>query len=1112
MKWKREWVVISILAIFLLNALPGQAQTHAACMDESTHVPCTWPLVNGQHGTERCCGPVGNAADCTADLSYNAGGYNCPGGTEGCPKAACNGHDGPENFCENLWAIPGPNQCKEDPDDAPTGGGAVTGTTCDALTFTISDPDVPFEYVDTDNLQTTHGLYSYCFEGGCPQDPSFWFVNFPTASCAGVSGANPTDACCLSFGGNPSTDPAFSGFTPAGELPTGNCCADPLDGNFCDADLSCDDNTDASECEVQDVCKASSRVICQDLVTGSCTPEYPAVCDADDTLDRIAGTTESTDLDTLNECRMGCCYFEGDQTSASGGDDVNSLECVRACESDSSCIVENNFPVHDVPATAGQCDADIFSETSQCCVLLESGANTHTIELNGGTQAFFGNFPIPIPLEKDIATLFAGVEDSIVEVRSGTNVYTPGNPSSTWQHSGERFTVVTSEPATWTYVTEAGDIQEVDSADYDNTWLGCRAQVTEDLPCFISTEAACGTGVSFGFTAEELAAASCPYTSSTPPPDNPDDPSSPRVIVSPTTLDEADIVAGTTITLTLENAEWEADPTFSNNKGALEQGLTTEGEWQAEVWPVTNTQHIDRTSDTVVTLTIPPIANYDISSDERLSVVVPEEITDHNQDITKTNAITISAEEAANPDAVYVEISGSVVPPVKEAEVRTNGLTITLTLHNADWVPHPAFSGIRNEIIAGLISESSVTDEPSGWEARVKPAIGINDVVRAANDVVVISIDPVAGYNIQEQEGIRATIPAAATTHDEDVISTENFIIHTDQEEINERRVALSGSVTEQIKESAIRARDHKLVITLINEQFIETDFMDHAADIIAGITNTDEDNPQAEGWNKNVRDEIPVTTAGVFRKNDRVVEILIPQNADYAITTNEGISVTVPSEVLENYDNDLVAQDIITVFDEDEDPPDECAGNTIPCECGNDCPTGECTGNQDCPSGQVCLDLQCEVPTGCTDNSDCSAGQVCTGGQCVAGPECTDNSDCSSGQMCSGGSCVAAPECTNNNECSSGEVCIDGSCVSSGQCTDNSDCASGEICSGGQCIADQGCTDDDDCPGSQVCTAGQCEAGPQCTSNSQCGTGETCIDGVCVADTTPPTATIEIN
>ncbi|MFQ6031011.1 MAG: hypothetical protein ACE5Q6_26395, partial [Dehalococcoidia bacterium] len=134
-------------------------------------------------------------------------------------------------------------------------------------------------------------------------------------------------------------------------------------------------------------------------------------------------------------------------------------------------------------------------------------------------------------------------------------------------------------------------------------------------------------------------------------------------------------------------------------------------------------------------------------------------------------AVTVAVHPAP---PVTAALSGTVTDD-DESDIRLGGSTIILTLTNATWVAAGApFDAQRQGIIDGLDSGQS---EPTGWDAVLRPAIPVGNVVRTSDTVVTITLPVEADYRITENELVTATIPASATSAGAPIGATPSFTI-----------------------------------------------------------------------------------------------------------------------------------------------------------------------------------------------------------------------------------------------------------------------------------------------------------------------------------------------
>lgn len=139
-----------------------------------------------------------------------------------------------------------------------------------------------------------------------------------------------------------------------------------------------------------------------------------------------------------------------------------------------------------------------------------------------------------------------------------------------------------------------------------------------------------------------------------------------------------------------------------------------------------------------------------------------------SHDIGRAQAVALS---------IVLTLSGTILTAT-ETNIVSGGRTIILTLPTGyTWVAAGAtFDAQRAAIIAGLTSGAS---EATGWNAVVKPAIGVGDVVRTSATIVTITLPAVATYNIAAPETITVVVPDAAITGAPSNVTEPPFTIVT---------------------------------------------------------------------------------------------------------------------------------------------------------------------------------------------------------------------------------------------------------------------------------------------------------------------------------------------
>lgn len=113
---------------------------------------------------------------------------------------------------------------------------------------------------------------------------------------------------------------------------------------------------------------------------------------------------------------------------------------------------------------------------------------------------------------------------------------------------------------------------------------------------------------------------------------------------------EANVAGGEkTILLTLTHGHWVLDDgTFAAARQAIIDGLVSDGSethgWNNDVVPALSVGDVVRTSDVLVTITLPVAAAYDITTDESITVTVPASATSAGVAVVATPTITVAAD------------------------------------------------------------------------------------------------------------------------------------------------------------------------------------------------------------------------------------------------------------------------------------------------------------------------------------------------------------------------------------------------------------------------------------------------------------------------------------
>lgn len=244
-------------------------------------------------------------------------------------------------------------------------------------------------------------------------------------------------------------------------------------------------------------------------------------------------------------------------------------------------------------------------------------------------------------------------------------------------------------------------------------------------------------------------------------------------ITSATT--EANVIAGgKTIILTLTGDTFvAAGATFDAQRQNIINGIdSAQAEaagWDAVVKAGLAVTDVVRTSSTVVTVTLPAFAGFNITATETITATLPSTA------LTGAVAIVASPTFTVTSSTVTAALAGTITSSTTEVNIVSGGKTIILTLANDTWAASGAtFDAQRQNIINGIDSAQA---EITGWDAVVKAGLAVTAVVRTSATVVTVTLPAFASFDITATETITATIPSTALTGAGAVVASPTFTV-----------------------------------------------------------------------------------------------------------------------------------------------------------------------------------------------------------------------------------------------------------------------------------------------------------------------------------------------
>ncbi len=373
------------------------------------------------------------------------------------------------------------------------------------------------------------------------------------------------------------------------------------------------------------------------------------------------------------------------------------------------------------------------------------------------------------------------------------------------------------------------------------------------------------------------------------------------ITASPT---EAGIIAGGyTIILTLTNDIWDATVGADN---ALTTGLIagidsaqSEGAgWDAVVKAGLTFANVTRTSDTVVTITLPAFTGYAITATETVTVTVPADNVQYS-DAALVASPTISVANAAESCALTGTITGSV----GEGAVVAGSYTLIVTVTGDQWVTTlGADNAITTAFLAGITSAQS---EATGWNAVVRDNLDYTMLTRDSATQCTLVLPAAPTYATTATETITVTVPATA------LLASSSQIVATPTFTVDAVACAVSGTITTTDQDDVV-AGGRTIILTLSGGVTWDATVGADNAVTTALIAGLDSAQSEAAGWDAIVK--AGLTYTAVTRTSDTVATIVLPAFTGYAITATETITVTVPASAITGLGAALVADSTFAV------------------------------------------------------------------------------------------------------------------------------------------------------------------------------------------------------
>jgi hypothetical protein len=389
---------------------------------------------------------------------------------------------------------------------------------------------------------------------------------------------------------------------------------------------------------------------------------------------------------------------------------------------------------------------------------------------------------------------------------------------------------------------------------------------------------------------------------------------------------EADIVTGgDTVILTLTNDTWiSVADGFNTYRATLALGLKASTNeifgWNDTVPHEILVASVVRTSDTVVTITLPAIADYAVTDNESITAEVPYQILETQEDVNVTSGNSVGILATGEPSALF---SGTATDSMTENEVIAGAKVLDITLTNETFVAAgtgPIGTTAQSEALLAAITATA--DPTAGWNAQVRDNFVVGDLTRVSSTVARVTLGAEASYAIDGDETIGCIIPSGVLTGGVALAVSNSFSV-TNQNPVT---CVLSGTVdvTPNIQEDDIVDGGKTIILTLSQDTWLAagTGPIGSTANTQAIINGIDSAQAEGTGWDAVVKAGLTPAT-DVVRTSDTVCTITLPAEATYDITAQETITATIPAAALNISAAAVVAS---PTFEVDVDVPASCA------------------------------------------------------------------------------------------------------------------------------------------------------------------------------------------
>ena len=287
-----------------------------------------------------------------------------------------------------------------------------------------------------------------------------------------------------------------------------------------------------------------------------------------------------------------------------------------------------------------------------------------------------------------------------------------------------------------------------------------------------------------------------------------------------------------------------------------------------------------------ISLDIPASPAYSIAEPETIRVLLPSAFLASEQDVIASPSFVLQVAGASDFETTG-SLTGSAgvgaLAGVGEEVLASPTLhNLTFALQGDTWLNNAPSAAILRALV-------SAQSEPHGWNAVVRPALGLRHLTLLDNATAHLAFRGPAAYDITAPETISVEVPADAVQSSQPVPVVPTFVIRAAA-----GGLSVSGGLVNASDElSVVGVHTQELTLTLDGSSWaagIGADEAETLQVLRAIVAQTHE----AAGWNAVVRPAL--RARDLVRLSDTQLRISLPQIGRYSIEEPETLDVLLPA------------------------------------------------------------------------------------------------------------------------------------------------------------------------------------------------------------------------